>query len=165
MLTISRGRLLRPGARRSDRYAVARILAGFTLIEMLVALVIVGILLFVALPGYPYAVIKSTRAAARAALLDLVSRQEQYFVNHKHYAVALTDLGLSGELYIDGQGEPVPRQTAAYRIQLELDDGGYSGVQAVPLNRQSADSGCMTFSLSRIGVRSVSGTRSPRDCW
>ena len=162
---ISRVRRLRPGARRPGRYAVTRFLAGFTLIEMLVALVIVGILLFVALPGYQYAVIKSTRAAARAALLDLTSRQEQYFVNHKRYAVALSDLGLPGELYIDGQGEPVLLQNAAYRIQLELDDGGYSGVQAVPLNRQSADSGCMTFSLSRIGVRSVSGTRSPRDCW
>ena len=49
--------------------------AGFTLVEMLVALAIAGILFFVALPGYQYAVIKSTRAAARGALLDIVSRR------------------------------------------------------------------------------------------
>ena len=132
---------------------------------MLVAMVIAGILFFVALPGYQYAVLKSTRAAARGALLDLISRQEQYFVNHKRYAAALPELGLPGDLYIDAQGEPVSSQTAVYRIQLELIDDSYHGVQAVPLNRQSADSGCMTFSLSLIGVRSVSGTRSPGDCW
>ena len=132
---------------------------------MLVALVIAGILFFVALPGYQYAVVKSTRAAAKGVLLDLISRQQQYFVNHKRYAAALPELGLPGDLYIDAQGEPVSSQKAAYHIQLQLVDGSYHGVQAVPLNRQSADSGCMTFSLSLIGVRSVSGTRSPGDCW
>ena len=162
---MSRGRLVQPDTGLPDYHARARFRAGFTLIEMLVALVIVGILFFVALPGYQYAVVKSTRAAARGTLLDLISRQEQYFVNHKRYAVALPDLGLPGEFYIDGQGEPVSLQAAAYRIQLVLDDDSYSGVQAVPLNWQSADSGCRTFSLSRIGVRSVSGTQPPRDCW
>ena len=133
----------------------------------MVALVIAGILFFVALPGYQYAVIKSTRAAARGALLDVVSRQEQYFVNYKRYATALDSLGFSGELFIDGQGEAVERESAAYQIRLELVDDVFTGVQAVPLNRQLADSACMTFSLSRIGVRSVTGSLSSdaSACW
>ena len=158
-------RCLRPDIALPDNGAIYRYRNGFTLVEMLVALVIAGILFFVALPGYQYAVLKSNRAAARGALLDLISRQEQYFVNHKRYAAALPELGLPGDLYIDAQGEPVSAQVAVYHIQLELVGGSYHGVQAVPLNRQSADSGCMTLSLSRIGVRSVSGTRSPADCW
>jgi type IV pilus assembly protein PilE len=158
-------RCLRPDIALPDNGAIDRYRNGFTLVEMLVALVIAGILFFVALPGYQYAVLKSTRTAARGALLDLMSRQEQYFVNHKRYAIALPELGLPGDLYIDAQGEPVSSQTAVYRIQLELVDDSYHGARAVPLNRQSADSGCMTFSLSLIGVRSVSGTRSPADCW
>tara|TARA_R110001599_G_scaffold145321_1_gene327582 strand:- start:31778 stop:32266 length:489 start_codon:yes stop_codon:yes gene_type:complete len=145
--------------------AIARFRSGFTLIEMLVALVIMGILFFVALPGYEYAVVKSTRASARGALLDLVSRQEQYFVNHKRYATTLVQLGLSQNLYVDGQGDAVDRGSAAYQIRLELEDGSYSGVQAVPLHGQSADAACLTFSLSRIGVRAVTGAQSPGNCW
>jgi type IV pilus assembly protein PilE len=141
--------------------------AGFTLIEMLVALAIAGILFFVALPGYQYAVIKSTRAAARAALVDVISRQEQYFVNHKRYAVALESLGLPPDFYVDGQGEIVGRQSAAYQVSLKFLDGSYSGVQAAPLNRQAGDSACMTLSLSSIGVRSVSGSLALEQatCW
>jgi type IV pilus assembly protein PilE len=137
------------------------------LIEMMVALVIVGILLLVALPGYQHAVIKSTRAGARAALLDVVSRQEQYFVNHKRYALSLESLGLPQDFFIDGQGEAVGQKSAAYQVSLELLDGVYSGAQAAPLNRQAADSACMALSLSGIGVRSVSGflALKPARCW
>ena len=141
--------------------------AGFTLVEMLVALAIAGILFFVALPGYQYAVIKSTRAAARGALLDIVSRQEQHFVNHKRYATALENLGLPQEYYIDAQGESIDRQSAAYQLGLQFLEGRYIGVQAAPLNRQAGDSACMTLSLSSIGVRSVSGSLAlePAACW
>ena len=162
---MSRRPLVGPEKRFHGYRAIVRFRAGFTLIEMLVALVIMGILLFVALPGYEYAVVKSTRASARGALLDLVSRQEQYFVNHKRYATTLVQLGLPENLYVDGQADSVGRHAAAYQIRLELQDGSYSGVQAEPLNGQSVDSACMTFSLSRIGVRSVSGAQSSGDCW
>lgn len=141
--------------------------SGFTLIEMLVALVIAGILFFVAMPGYRYAVIKSTRASARATLMDVVTRQEQYFIHHKRYAVALENLGLPPVLFIDGQGDAVDRESAAYRISLDLVDGSYHGVHASPLNGQDEDAACMTLSLSRIGVRSVSGTLAAERarCW
>jgi type IV pilus assembly protein PilE len=164
---MSRGWPVRPGASLPGCYLVARALAGFTLIEMMVTLMIAGILFFVALPGYQYAVIKSTRAAARAILLDVTSRQEQFFVNHKRYAVTLESLGLPQDTFIDGQGEAVGQQSAAYHVSLELLDGVYSGVQAAPLNRQAADSVCMTMSLSSIGVRSVSGSLAlePARCW
>ena len=138
---------------------------GFTLIEMLVALVIMGILLFVALPGYRYAVLKSTRASARVALLDLVSRQEQYFVNHKRYATTFARLGLPESLYIDSQGDIANRPSASYQLQLLLEGENYLGVQAIPLNGQAADSACLAFSLSRVGVRSVTGSQPAADCW
>lgn len=145
----------------------ARFSVGFTLIEMLVALVIAGILLCVALPGYQYAMIKSGRTAARGALLDVVSRQEQYFVNHKRYAISLENFGLGKDYFVDRQGEAVGRRSAVYHIRLYLIDGAYAGVEAIPLNGQTADSGCMTFTLSSVGVRSVSGAHSsnPPECW
>ena len=141
--------------------------SGFSLLEMMVALAVAGILFFVALPTYQQAVLKSTRAAARATLLEVIARQEQYFANNKHYALSLGAIGLSDPYHVDNQGGASNPQTAAYRIQLELDEGEYLGARAVPVNRQARDRRCMAFSLSRLGLRAVSGTlsESPRDCW
>ena len=56
---------------------------GFTLIELMIVIVIVAVLLAVALPAYQDSVIKSNRSAGRGILLDVASRQEQYFINNK----------------------------------------------------------------------------------
>jgi type IV pilus assembly protein PilE len=140
---------------------------GFSLVEMLAVLAIVATLLLVALPGYQHIVVKSSRAAARHSLLDLVARQEQFFVNNKRYAAALEELDLPALYYIDAQGEAVSQSAAMYRVELELADGGYRGVRATPLNRQATDLDCRAFSLSRIGLRSVSGrfAATPERCW
>jgi len=145
----------------------ARELSGFSLLEMMVALVVAGILFFVALPAYQQAVVKSTRSAARATLLEVIARQEQYFVNHKRYAVDLAALGLSEPYHVDNRGGASTPANASYRIRLEMAEGEYGGARAEPLNRQADDDSCMAFSLSRLGVRAVSGTlsESPGECW
>lgn len=140
---------------------------GFSLIEMMVALAIAGILFFVALPGYQYAVLKSTRAVARAALMDVMSRQEQYIVTNKRHGTRLAELGLPESYYLDNKGEAASAEDSVYRVDLDLVDGAYQGVTARPVNRQAADTDCMAFSLSAIGIRAVSGSlsASPGECW
>jgi type IV pilus assembly protein PilE len=141
--------------------------AGFTLLEMVTVLVIAAILYFVALPGYQHAVLKSGRAAARGILLEVMTRQEEYFINHKHYAVALAELGLPQPLYINRQAEAVEQARAAYQVDLVLEDEVFVGVAAAPRNRQAEDGDCMAFSLSRTGIRAVSGSFAgePGHCW
>jgi type IV pilus assembly protein PilE len=140
---------------------------GFSLVELLVALAITSVLLLVALPGYQSVVLKSARAAARASLLDVVSRQEQYFVNNKRYAINLGSLGLPDPYHVDSQGDAVEPAAASYRISLDLADGDFTGAVAAPVNRQVNDSRCMAFSLARSGIRSVSGGQAsdPGECW
>lgn len=141
--------------------------AGFTLMELMIVLAIAGILYLVALPGYQHTVVKSTRAAARGVLINVLSRQEQYFINNKRYATSLDSLGLPVPYYIDRQAEPVNESGAAYRIELDIVSAAYDGVRAIPLNRQVSDSSCMAFSINRIGVRAVTGSLSsnPAECW
>lgn len=141
--------------------------SGYTLLEMMMVLVIASILYFIALPGYEYAFLKSTRAVAKGILFDVTARQEQYFINHKRYATSMASLGLPQPYYISPQAEAVQEAAAAYRVDLEIEAGAYVAVKAIPLNRQTADSNCMTFRLTRIGVRTVSGTQagSPATCW
>jgi len=142
---------------------------GFTLIEMLITLVIAGLLFFVALPSWQYTLVKSYRAAGKGVLLDVLSRQEQYFINHKRHAGDLTALGLPPAYFIGPQAQPVPAARAIYRIELQLDpdSGSFIGVRAIPQNRQRRDRHCMTLAITRTGVRSVTGALSarPHRCW
>jgi type IV pilus assembly protein PilE len=154
-------------SRRSFRAAVRRRSGGFTLIELMIALAIAAILLLLAVPGYQAVILKSNRAAAKGVLVSVLSRQEQYFVNNKGYATSLESLGLPVPYYIDRQAAPATAGAAVYRIELDIVAAAYSGVTAVPVNRQTADSPCMAYSISRLGVRAVSGalSASPVDCW
>jgi len=58
---------------------------GFSLIELMVAVVIVGILAAVAMPSYQNYVIKGSRAAAQTELLELASLQEKIYLNSSSY--------------------------------------------------------------------------------
>ena len=60
---------------------------GFSLIELLIAVVVVAILTSIALPSYQGHMRKSSRAAAQALLMDVANRQAQYLLDARNYAV------------------------------------------------------------------------------
>ncbi len=71
-------------------------LAGFTLIELVVVIAIIGILAAIAWPTYLDQIRKSRRSTAKAALLDVAARMEQYYLDNKSYNIAnLTSIGLA----------------------------------------------------------------------
>ena len=63
---------------------------GFTLIELMIVVVIIGVLAAVAYPSYQNYILKGNRASAQAFLMDAAQRQAQYFLDNRTYA---TDLG------------------------------------------------------------------------
>jgi type IV pilus assembly protein PilE len=52
--------------------------SGFTLLELMIVLVIVGILASIAIPSYRDSIRKGNRRAAQAVLMDIANRERQY---------------------------------------------------------------------------------------
>ena len=63
---------------------------GYSLIEVMVAVAIVAILAAIAVPTYRQYVIRGHRRAAQTSMLDIASREQQYFAANRAYADAAT---------------------------------------------------------------------------
>ena len=140
---------------------------GFTLIEILIVVVIVAILAAIAVPSYRDQVIRSKRSVATAELLEVLSLQEQFFLNNKQYATDLTDLGYSADpYYIGDEGEETSAGSAIYEIDIAACAAPCSFVlEADPKNGQADDTDCGKLTLNSLGARGENGTKDVAACW
>jgi len=69
---------------------------GFTLIELMIVLVVIGILAAIAVPSYNSQLRKSSRAAAQAAMMDIANKQAFFLQSRRSYTTDYaTDLGVT----------------------------------------------------------------------
>lgn len=140
---------------------------GFTLVEVLIVVVIVGVLLMVALPGYERQTLKTKRALGRAQLLHILSSQEQYFVNNKSYATSLADLGFTNPYSIDADANVVATTSTdrIYTIAISSATATAYTLTATPQLGQAKDTLCGALQITSTGVKSEGGTADVKDCW
>lgn len=141
---------------------------GFTLIELMMVVVIVAVLMSIAVPSYRAQVLKSHRAAAKAKVLEVASRQESYFADNKAYG-ELDDLGFaSATMGVDANGNWIASSSteAVYTVSVTLPNPPLSySVTADTANGQADDDAkCATFTVSDTGQRSATGSLGT-NCW
>ena len=126
---------------------------GFTLIELMVVVVVIGILVAFAYPSYQQYIARTHRTEAQAIMMAQAQQQERLMTNTGAYVA---------------QSVNSPENSGAgdrfYSIVTTLPaDGGYL-ITATPEGRQN-DAKCGTLTLDTIGRRGISGTGSVSDCW
>lgn len=142
---------------------------GFTLIELMIVVAIVGILAAIAYPNYRDYVLRSNRAVAKSALTEIGSRMETYFLDNKTYNTTdMTKLGFASDpLYLDEHGQEVASAASIYQVDIAAASATTYTLTAEAKNRQAADSKCTILSLTQSGVKAAkdSGGAASSDCW
>lgn len=131
-----------------------KLLAAFTLIELMVVVIIVAILAGIAYPSYEEYIIKSRRSDAKSALLSLQQAQEKYRTNCPQYA---TGIAAAYSCNAGGSHNLVSSATSpdGYYILDILDVPGAEAnkyvIRAVPTGDQVGDSACPRFTINQNG--------------
>jgi type IV pilus assembly protein PilE len=138
--------------------------SGFTLVELIVAMVIAAILAAVAIPAYSNYVRKARRTDAKTALLDMASLEERYFSVNNKYSSTATDLGYASFPVTVGSGTgdytiPAPTIGAATTAAAAT-----FSLTATATGDQAKDTLCATFTLTSAGVQTSSDTTN-NSCW
>ncbi len=128
---------------------------GITLLELMIVVVIVSILTAIAYPNYREYIIRAKRTEAKAALLQIATNQERFYLQNNTYTTNMTNLGFpvagaflsDSDSYIINVGAADANDfTASATFQLGGDEAGK----------------CLTFQIDGRGAK----TSTPdTDCW
>ncbi|NEX64581.1 type IV pilin protein [Noviherbaspirillum galbum] len=125
---------------------------GFTLVELLVALVIVGVLASIATASYSDSMRKGRRSDAMVGLSSLQLAQEKYRSNNTTYGT-LTDIGGS---------TTSPQGYYTLSVSANSATGYTLTATAVSTKSQNNDTGCTALTLTQSGETT---TTTPSSCW
>ncbi len=135
---------------------------GFTLIEVMVVVVIVGFLMMVLLPAFQQQLQKGRRTDAMQALQFVASQQENFMLDRSTYTSDLTELNLGSVAYTSAEGHYLVTATSGacgsiancYRLTATPVAGGV----------QTKDNQCTSFSIESSGARDATGSLAA-ECW
>lgn len=130
---------------------------GFTLVEVMITVVIVGILTAVALPSYRQSVMKSQRSVAKGVVIEQAQLLERFFTQQGTYTAGPSAARVSPTGATGG--------AIRYNVTTSIPAGGTTyTVTATPAGAQAGDK-CGNLIMDQTGRQTVSVSPAPTDCW
>lgn len=133
--------------------------SGFTLIEVLMVVAIIGLIAAIGYPSYQEQVRKARRAEGMGELLEMADRLERRYSDQGTYAGINAD-ALYGITTADNTR---PTTNGHYKLDIVSADAVQFTISAAPQGNQTKDK-CGTFTMTSQGVKTVSGGLSVDDC-
>lgn len=131
---------------------------GFTLIEFLIVVAIMGLFSAMAITSYQEVVSRSRRADAQATLLEAAQFMERFYTEHGRYDRRSDGVAIALPTHLTAS--PKDSQTKYYNLSLSAVAQETYSLQAVPAQGYP-DSACGTLTLTDKGVKGAAGTA----CW
>ncbi len=129
--------------------------SGFTLTELMIAVLIIGILSAIALPSYQAHVAAANRTDATTMLIVGANQQEQFFIDNKTYSLDMTELGFATN--------PASTENDFYLIKVRAETSTCAiqtcYVLEASLQVPQPSDGCGTLTLDSLG------NKQPSNCW
>lgn len=134
---------------------------GFSLMELMIVVVVIGILVAIALPAYQDSLTRGRREDGKAKMSEVAQKLERYYSEKLTFTSDLTKLGYATDV-------SVASDRGYYTITIAANDGSTlassfkitgtpTGVQA------SKDTLCRKLYLTSDNVRTAEGTGN--NCW
>jgi len=123
--------------------------SGFTLMELMIVVAIIGIIATIALPSYQDFVLKSRRSEAHSGLAKMQLQQEAHRMVNTTYTSSF------------GSGSNDVNEPTSDYYTFTMSGGSASAytLKATAKSTQTADTSCTPMTINQ------SGTKSPSSCW
>jgi len=138
--------------------------SGFSMIELVVAMVITAILAAIAIPAYSNYVRQSRRTDAKTALLDMASLEERYFSVNNTYSANPADLGYAAYPATVGSGYYTVAAPVVVAATTTAPATFTLTANVIATTDQAKDTQCQQFQLTSAGLQTA--TPDPNgSCW
>jgi type IV pilus assembly protein PilE len=138
---------------------------GFTLIELMIVVAIIGIIAAIGYPSYQESSAKARRGVAQGAMMGLSSALERYYTQNNHYSDAAdagADTGAPAATLYTFETNVSDFYTITISAVGDADAAQTYTLSAVPTGGMTGDR-CGTMTLNSAGVKTHAAGQT--DCW